>query len=53
MDFDADIYGRELRIDVLKRLRGETRFADPQELVEQIQRDVAAAREYLESHPAV
>jgi len=53
MDFDADIYGRELRIDVLKRLRGETRFSDPQALVEQIQRDVAGAREYLESHPAV
>ena len=53
MDFDADIYGRELRIDVLKRLRGEERFSDPQELVEQIRRDVVAAREYLESHPAV
>jgi len=53
MDFDADIYGQELRVDVLKRLRGETRFSDPQELVEQIRRDVAAAREYLESHPAV
>jgi len=53
MDFDADIYGRELRIDVLKRLRGETRFADPQALAEQIRRDVANAREYLESHPAV
>jgi riboflavin kinase / FMN adenylyltransferase len=53
MDFDADIYGRELRIDVLKRLREETRFSDPQELVEQIRRDVVDAREYLESHPAV
>jgi riboflavin kinase/FMN adenylyltransferase len=53
MDFDADIYGQELRVDVLKRLRGETRFAGPQELVEQIHRDVAGAREYLESHPAV
>jgi len=53
MDFDADIYGRELRIDVLKRLRGETRFADPQALAEQIRRDVAGARAYLESHPAV
>jgi riboflavin kinase/FMN adenylyltransferase len=52
MDFDADIYGRELRVDVLKRLRGETRFAGPQELIEQIRRDVVAAREYLESHPA-
>jgi len=26
---------------------------NPQELVEQIRRDVAGAREYLESHPAV
>ncbi len=53
MDFAGDIYGRELRIDVLKRLRGETRFADPHELTEQIRRDVADAQEYLESQPPV
>ena len=53
MDFAGDIYGRELRIDVLKRLRGETRFADPHELSEQIRRDVADAQEYLESQPPV
>jgi riboflavin kinase/FMN adenylyltransferase len=52
MDFDGDIYGRELRVDVLKRLRGEERFSDTQGLVEQIRRDVAAAREYLQSHTA-
>lgn len=52
MDFEGDIYGRELRIDVLKRLRGEVRFAGPDELAEQIQKDVRAAEEYLEAHPA-
>ena len=26
LDFDGDIYGRELRLDFLERLRGERRF---------------------------
>jgi riboflavin kinase/FMN adenylyltransferase len=51
MDFEGDIYGKEVRIDVLTRLRGEERFSDPQALADQIRKDVAAAREYLESHP--
>ncbi|MDI6857818.1 MAG: bifunctional riboflavin kinase/FAD synthetase [Dehalococcoidia bacterium] len=50
MDFDGDLYGAEVRIDVLKRLRGEVRFASVDELAEQIRRDVADARGYLASH---
>ena len=49
MDFDGDLYGKEVRVDVLKRLRGEVRFDDAEALSEQIRKDVAAAREYLES----
>ena len=49
MDFEGDLYGKEVRIDVLKRLRGEVRFDDAEALIEQIRRDVAAARRYFET----
>ena len=49
MDFAGDIYGKEMRIDLLKRLRGEVRFADADALSEQIGNDVVAARQYLET----
>ena len=29
LDFDGDLYGSELRLDFLARLRGERRFARP------------------------
>jgi riboflavin kinase/FMN adenylyltransferase len=44
MDFDGDIYGQELRIDFLERLRGERRFDSVDALVEQMRRDVERAR---------
>lgn len=47
LDFQGDLYGREMRIELLARLRGEVRFVGPNELIAQIQKDVAAAREAL------
>lgn len=46
-DFDRDLYGSELRVDFLARLRDEMRFAGVGELVAQIGRDVTAARHLL------
>jgi riboflavin kinase/FMN adenylyltransferase len=45
LDFEGDLYGRELRIDFLERLRGERLFPSVEALVEQIGRDVERARE--------
>lgn len=45
IDRDVDLYGTELRLDFLTRLRGERRFDSAQELIDQMQLDVAAARE--------
>jgi riboflavin kinase/FMN adenylyltransferase len=42
-----DFYGRDLRIDLLERLRPERRFASAEELRAHIQRDVAAAEAAL------
>jgi riboflavin kinase/FMN adenylyltransferase len=44
LDFDGDLYDRELRIAFLARLRGERRFDTVDGLVEQMHRDVQAAR---------
>jgi riboflavin kinase / FMN adenylyltransferase len=44
LDFDRDIYDRELRLDFLARLRGERRFDSVDALVEQMHRDVEETR---------
>jgi riboflavin kinase/FMN adenylyltransferase len=44
LDFDGDLYDRELRIAFLARLRGERRFDTVEGLVEQMHRDVEDAR---------
>lgn len=44
VDFDGDLYGRPLRLELLRRLRGERRFSGPDELRAQIRRDVAKVR---------
>jgi riboflavin kinase/FMN adenylyltransferase len=44
LDFDGDLYGSDLRLEFLKRLRGEKRFASVDALVEQMHADVEEAR---------
>ena len=44
LDFDGDLYGRQLRIDFLARLRGERRFEAVDALVAQMQLDVEQTR---------
>jgi riboflavin kinase/FMN adenylyltransferase len=45
IDWDGDLYGQQLQIEFLKRLRGERRFPSVEALVEQMGRDVVEARE--------
>lgn len=45
LDFDGDLYGRELRLDFLARLRGERRFETAEALIEQMHSDVECTRE--------
>lgn len=48
LDFDADLYGREIRIYFVERIRDEQRFPGVETLKEAIARDVAACRDALE-----
>jgi riboflavin kinase / FMN adenylyltransferase len=44
LDFEGDLYGERLVVELWERLREEAAFATEAELVEQIARDAAAAR---------
>ena len=44
LDFEGDLYGSELELELGLKLRDEMRFASPGELRIQIERDVAAVR---------
>lgn len=46
-DFDADIYGRYVHVDFMRKLRDEKRFSSFKELTQQIQLDVQQARAFF------
>ena len=47
LDTDADLYGRQLKLDFIARLRGERRFDSADALVFQMHEDVRRTRERL------
>ncbi len=49
VDFQGDLYGKEVAVDVVARLRPERKFASPEELKAQILRDMDQARVILNS----
>jgi riboflavin kinase/FMN adenylyltransferase len=44
LDFDGNLYGGELEVEIAGKLRDERKFASPAELREQIARDIALIR---------
>ena len=48
-DFNQEIYEREIRIDFIARVRDEKKFAGPEELAVQIDRDCRMARDLLDA----
>lgn len=50
LDFEGDLYGRELRIEVLRRLRGEAKFDSIDALKAAIAADVEATRLHFAEH---
>jgi riboflavin kinase / FMN adenylyltransferase len=47
LDFDDDLYGRHLQVELLEKLRGEGDFHTEEELVKQVQVDIKNARQSL------
>jgi riboflavin kinase/FMN adenylyltransferase len=49
-DFDEDIYGQEIQVDLIQFLRDEKKFSGIPELVAQIHADIAQAKDYFRGH---
>ena len=47
LDFDNDIYGQEIRVNFIQRIRDEIKFSNIDELSDQITKDVLIARDIL------
>ena len=45
LDFNDNIYGKKIRVNFIKRIRDEIKFSNISALIDQIKKDVAAARE--------
>ncbi len=50
LDFDHDIYGSRIRINMVARLRDEKKFSNIQELAGQIRQDIETAKEILKKN---
>jgi riboflavin kinase/FMN adenylyltransferase len=46
-DFDGDLYGRTISVDLIQRLRGDEAFTGLDALIAQLKADEAATREYF------
>lgn len=51
-DFDEDIYGQELQVEFVEKIREELNFPDIDALIENINNDVASARKILAERDA-
>jgi riboflavin kinase/FMN adenylyltransferase len=46
-NFDSDLYGKQMEVSFIKRLRGERKFPDASALVAQVRKDVEEAKKIL------
>jgi riboflavin kinase/FMN adenylyltransferase len=51
IDFDGDIYGHDLVVELSHYLRPEIQYGDVEELIRQIRADVEAARGLIDLPP--
>ena len=49
LDYSNDLYGRELKVDIIERLRGDRQFSNAEELKKQIAEDVERGKTILGS----
>ena len=47
LDLDENLYGKNLKVHFVQRLRGERKFSGPEELQAQIRKDIELGRTIL------
>jgi riboflavin kinase / FMN adenylyltransferase len=50
IDFNEDIYGKEIEVFFIKKIRDEIRFGNKEDLIHQIRNDVKIAKEYFNNN---
>ncbi len=50
-DFGDTIYGEEIEVIFIERIRGEIQFQSAEDLIAQIQKDIATAKTILSRNP--
>lgn len=50
IDFDGDLYGQSLRVELIDRVRDIVRFESAQALAKQLQKDIQSAQQMLDQH---
>jgi|SRR3990167_4989460 len=50
LDYNGDLYGQEIEVEILKKIRENKKFDSQSELVEQMKKDEKAAREFFGSN---
>ena len=51
LDFDGDLYGRQVRMEFYTYLRPERKFDTLDELKEEVMRNAQQTRDFFASHP--
>ncbi len=52
LDFSGDLYGKQLTIHLLQKLRDNQDFDSTDALIVQIEKDIAQTRAYFQDHPS-
>jgi riboflavin kinase / FMN adenylyltransferase len=51
LDFDGDLYGQTVTVQLVERIRGEKRFESVDALLDQMHADIDKVRELVDSKP--
>jgi riboflavin kinase/FMN adenylyltransferase len=49
LDFDKDIYGKEIEVFFIKKIRNEKKFSTVEELVAEMKKDLLKTKNYFGS----
>lgn len=49
-DFDEDSYGKNVKVNLLKKIRDVRQFNSEEDLVKQIESDIKSAHKYFQNH---
>ncbi len=52
LNYEGDLYGKRITVEFLHKLRDEMRFADIEQLKQQINNDILATRQFFEGYPS-